>query len=180
MIGSISWADVFILIIVAFTAARGFERGLIKELAGIVALAAALIVPWFYNGALDGPIASVAHVELPIAHVIATVASGAIAYVIVLLFAALLGRVKKVPVLGFGNAIAGAVVGFFKGATLVWILLYVALFFPLTPPIRASLHASHVATYLMSYNSAIDGSLQATIPGWALSLLQPFFKRHHV
>ena len=180
MIGSISWSDVFIFIIIAFTTARGFGRGFIREIAGIVALAAALIVPWFYNGVLDGPIAGALRVELPIAHVIATVASGAIAYVIVLLFAALLGRVKKIPVLGLGNAFAGGVVGFVKGATLAWIVLYVALFFPLTPPIRASLHGSRIAAYLTSYNRDIDASVEAAIPGWALAYLQPFFKRHHV
>jgi membrane protein required for colicin V production len=180
MIGAVSWTDVFILIIVAFTAARGFERGLIRELAGIVALAAALIVPWYYNGALDGPIADTAHVHLPVAHVIATLGCAAMAYVIVLLFAAFLGRIRKVPVLGLGNSIAGAVAGFFKGAILVWIVLYIALFFPLTPSIRASFHASYIAGYLTSYNPTIDASIEATIPPWALSFLQPYFKRHHV
>jgi membrane protein required for colicin V production len=180
MIGAVSWTDVFILIIAAFTAARGFERGLIRELAGIVALAAALVVPWYYNGALDGPIADAARVGLPVAHVIATIACAVMAYVIVLLFAALLGRIKKVPVLGLGNAIAGAVAGLFKGVALVWIVLFVALFFPLSPPIRASVHNSRIAAFLMSDNRAIDGSIEATIPSWAISFLQPFFKRHHV
>jgi membrane protein required for colicin V production len=180
MIGSVSWADVFILIVVAFTAARGFERGFIRELAGIVALLAAVTVPWFYNGVLDFPIANAFHVPVPVAHFIATAATGAIAYAVVLLFAALLGRVKKVPLLGLGNSIAGCIVGFCKGAILVWLVLFVALFFPLTPAIRTSLRHSYVAAYLTSYDRTIDGTLEANIPPWALPFFQPFFKRHHV
>jgi uncharacterized membrane protein required for colicin V production len=180
MIGSVSWTDVFILIIVAFTTARGFARGLIRELAGIVALLAALTVPWFYNGVLDFPIATMFKIPVSTAHFIATAASGLFAYVVVLLIAALLGRVKKVPFLGLGNSVAGSLVGFLKGAILIWLVLFVALFFPLTPAIRSSLHHSYAAGYLMSYNPNIDDSLQATIPPWALPFFQPFFKRHHV
>jgi uncharacterized membrane protein required for colicin V production len=180
MIGSVSWADIFILIILAIVTARGFERGFIKEIAGFVALAAALIVPWYYSGTLDGPIANAVHVELPVAHLIATVASAAIAYAIVLLVAAYLGRIKKVPVLGLGNAIAGSVAGFVKGAIFIWIVLFVALFFPLTPGIRASLHGSRIATFLMSYNGTVDATIEATLPPWTLPLVQPFFKRHRI
>ena len=180
MIGTISWADIFILLIVAIMAARGFERGLIREIAGFVALAAALIVPWYYSGALDEPIAGSLRVELPVAHVIALAGCAAIAYAVVLLVAAYLGRIKKMPVLGLGNAVAGAVAGLVKGVIFVWIVLFVALFFPLSPGIRASLHGSHIATYLMSYNRPIDASIEATIPPWTLPLLQPYFKRHHV
>lgn len=175
-----SWVDIAALIMVAFTTTRGYGRGLVRELAGIVALAAAIIVPWFYNGALDAPIARGTGVDPAMAHFIGTMALAAIAYVAVLLFATLLGRVRKVPILGFGNAIGGAIVGFVKGAILVWLIIYVALFFPLTPELRANLHESRTASVLDPFNRTVDSRVQATIPPWALPWFAPYFKRHHV
>ena len=56
MIGGIAWADIVIFAVLAVTTYRGYVRGFINELAGIVALIAGLVVPWYYNGILDTPI----------------------------------------------------------------------------------------------------------------------------
>ena len=95
MIGGVSWADVAIFAVLAFAISRGFARGLIRELAGIVALAAALIVPWYYNGSLDATIAHYGRLDLPVSHVIGMGIASVCAYVVVLASASLLSRVKN-------------------------------------------------------------------------------------
>jgi membrane protein required for colicin V production len=180
MIGDVAWADVAIFVVLAFTTSRGYARGFVKELAGIVALAAAVVVPWYYNGVLDDPIHGVTGIVTPIAHAIGMAVSAIAAYVIVLLVASFLGRVKKVPVLGAGNALAGAIVGFLKGAIVVWLVLFIALFFPLTVPIRSSLHHSRLAPYFVGYDATIDRGVKSTIPSLLLPWVMPFFERHHV
>lgn len=180
MIGGVAWADVAIFVVLAFTTSRGYARGFVRELAGIVALSAALVVPWYYNGVLDDPIHGITGVATPIAHVIGMAVSGIAAYAFILILANFLGRVRKVPVLGAGNALAGAIVGIVKGAILVWLVLFIALYFPLTGPMRSSLHQSRLAPYFVSYDATIDRAVESTIPSVFLPWVMPFFRRHHL
>jgi membrane protein required for colicin V production len=180
MIGGVAWADVAIFVVLAFTTARGYWRGFIGELAGMVALAAALIVPWYYNGILDDPIHHATGAAAPIAHFLGMALSSLFAYVVILVAAAFLGRIKKIPVLGFGNALGGAAIGLLKGALLVWIVLFIALFFPLNKQIRASLHQSYLASFFVATYTPVDFALEATIPSFARSWALPIFNRHHV
>ncbi|HKE36549.1 MAG TPA: CvpA family protein [Candidatus Baltobacteraceae bacterium] len=180
MIAGYAWADIAIFVVLTLTTWRGYMRGFISELAGIVALVAALVVPWYYNGILDDPIHSVSGLAIPIAHIAGMAISGVVAYIIVLIVASFLGRVKSVPVLGLGNAMGGGVVGLIKGSILVWLILFIALYFPLTVPIRASLHQSRLAPFFVTYDENIDRAVEATIPPLVLPFLIPFFKRHHV
>ncbi len=180
MIGGVAWADVAIFVVLAFTTYRGYARGFVGELAGIVALVAAFVVPWYYNGALDDPIHRATGIGTPIAHLIGMAISSIVAYVIVLIVANVLGRVKKIPVLGLGNALGGAAVGFLKGAILVWLVLFIALFFPLSVPIRSSLHHSKIAPYFVAYDATIDRAVESAIPSFALPFLMTLFQRHHV
>ena len=66
----------------------------------------------------------------------------------------MLGTIAKLPLLGLGNAIGGAFIGFAKGAILLWLVLFIALFFPLSPDIRDGLHQSRLAPYLVDLRRA--------------------------
>jgi hypothetical protein len=102
------------------------------------------------------------------------------AYVGVLIVARLLGRIAKLPLLGLGNALGGAAIGFAKGAILLWLVLFIALFFPLSPDIRDSLHQSRLAPYLAIYDAPIDDAILSTIPWFARPFVMPYFRRHHL
>lgn len=180
MIYGVAWADVAIFAVLALTTARGYWRGFIGELAGIVALAAALIVPFYYNGILDDPIHNVTGAAPPIAHIAGMGISSVFAYLAIVIVASIFGRIKKVPVLGFGDALAGAAIGLLKGAAFIWVALFIALFFPLNKPIRDSLHKSYLATAIVADDATIDRAVQGAIPTFVLPWVAPFFKRHHV
>jgi uncharacterized membrane protein required for colicin V production len=180
MIGGIAWPDLVIAAVIALTTFKGFTRGFISELGGALAMLAGLIAPRYYNGSADGLIDHFVKLGLPIAHGIGVLLSGVLAYAIVLAIAALLNRVAKLPILGLGNAIAGAVVGFLKGAVLLWLILFLALFFPLTPPLRDALHGSYLARELTAPNGTIDSAIEFGIPPFVRPWVDPFFARHHV
>ncbi len=178
--GGFVWPDIVILIVLAIATYKGFRRGFVSELGGAVAVTAALVTPWFYNGSLDGQIAALTKLGPGSAHVVGMFATGLLTYIVLLIVARLLGTVAKLPVLGTGNALGGAAVGFAKGAILLWLVLFIALFFPLSPDIRADLHQSRFAPYLVAYDSPLDDAILSTIPWFARPFAMPYLRRHHL
>jgi hypothetical protein len=83
-------------------------------------------------------------------------------------------------VLGLGNALGGGIIGFAKGAILLWLVLFISLFFPLSPDIRDDLHRSSLAPYLVIYDGPLDDAMLSAIPWFARPFAMPFFKRHHL
>jgi len=179
-VNGIAWPDILIGAIFAIAALKGYKRGFIMELAGAIALGASLIAPWFYNGAFDEPLQRTMHLNAGAAHVLAMVLVGIAAYAAVMLIARVLSAVAKLPVLGLGNALAGAATGLLKAAVGVWLVLYVALFFPLSPQLRADLHHSKLAVQIAQFNPRIDNAVISTLPAFARGLAAPLFERHRV
>jgi uncharacterized membrane protein required for colicin V production len=180
MIGSVGWPDLLIAVILLIGLAKGFSRGFVSELGGAIAVVAALITPWYYNGAFDPWLKSTLHLGPGSAHVIGMFVTGFITYVIVLAAAWVLGRIAKLPILNIGNALGGAAVGLCKGAVLIWLVLFVALYFPLSPDIRTDLHHSRLAPYFTQPNATIDRAILETVPLFARPFLMPYIRRHHV
>jgi uncharacterized membrane protein required for colicin V production len=180
MIGGIAWPDVVIAIVLVIATLKGYSRGFVSELGGAVAVTAGLVAPWFYNGAFDPQIEHLLNVGPGSAHVVGMFATGLAAYIVVLVAARLLGTIAKLPLLGLGNAIGGAVIGFLKGAILLWLVLFIALFFPLSPDIRVSLRQSRLAPYFVTYDATIDNAMLSTIPWFARPFVMPYFRRHHL
>jgi membrane protein required for colicin V production len=171
MNGSLGWPDFVIIVVLALLTLRGLLRGFVAEVAGVVAIAAAFCAAWFYNGAAD-PIFQQFHLDPGVAHVAGMVLAGAVAYFVVIFIAALLRRIAKLPLLGTGNAIAGAAVGAVKGIVVLWIALFIALLFPLTQQIRADLHRSRLVEILTSQNQFVDGVIYTGLP----DPMKPFVK----
>ena len=169
-----------IALILVIAIYKGFTRGFVAELGGAVAVVAALVAPWFYNGSFDEAINGTLHVGTGSAHVIGMFVCGLFAYVVVLAIAWALGRVAKLPILNIGNSLGGAAIGLLKGGVLVWFALFVALYFPLSPDIRASLHESRLAPYFVTFDPQIDSALESVIPWYGKPALYPYFHRHHI
>jgi uncharacterized membrane protein required for colicin V production len=180
VIGGLAWPDVVIVIVLAIATLKGYSRGFVTELGGAVAVTAALVTPWFYNGSLDPQIARFTNLGPGSAHVIGMFATGLGTYILILVVARLLGTIAKLPLLGLGNAVGGAAIGFAKGAVLLWLVLFIALFFPLSPDIRDGLHQSRLAPYLVSYDPPLDDAILSTIPWFARPFAMPYFRRHHL
>ena len=180
MIGGFAWPDVIIVIVLGIATWKGYKRGFVSELGGAIAAIAALVTPWFYNGSLDSTIEGITKLGPGSAHVVGMFGTGLLTYIIILIVARLLGIIAKLPVLGLGNAIAGAFIGFAKGAILLWLVLFIALYFPLSPDIRADLHQSRLAPYLVSYDANIDNAVLSAVPWFARPFVMPYFRRHRL
>lgn len=174
------WPDILIGAILLIALLKGYKRGFVMELAGAIALILAFTTPWFYGGVFDEPLRHWAHLGPGAAHVVGMFAVGILTYIAVMLIARALSLVAKLPILGLGNALAGAAIGAFKGFAGIWIVLYVALFFPLSSDIRADLHRSALVQLVTQPNARVDDAISGTLPSFARQLVQPVFERHRV
>jgi uncharacterized membrane protein required for colicin V production len=180
VIAGVAWPDIVIVIVLAIATFKGYARGFVSELGGAVAVTAALVTPWFYNGSFDSQIERLTNLGPGSAHVVGMFVTGLGTYIVILIVARLLGGIARLPLLGIGNALGGAIIGCAKGAILLWLVIFVALFFPLAPDIRDGLHQSRLAPYLVTYDAPIDGAILSTIPWFARPFVMPYFRRHHL
>ncbi len=176
----LTWPDILIAAILLIALLKGYKRGFVMELSGAIALVLSLITPWFYGGVFDKIFEQWLHLGPGSAHVIGMFAVGIGTYVAVMLLARALNVVAKLPVLGFGNALAGGAIGLLKGLIGVWLILYIALFFPLSRDIRADLHRSALVQTLTEPDRQVDDAIIATLPWFARPLVRPVFARHQV
>lgn len=179
MIDGFTIPDAIVVLVLVVGALKGFARGFVAELGGIAAIVVGLIAPWHYNGAADAQIRALTKLPAASAHVAGMVGTGIAAYVIVLIVVSILARIAKLPLLGTGNALAGAVVGALKGAALIWIALFVLTLFPLAPNVRTSLKQSHFVWYFTMFDAPIDAAVVKAVPSFARPLISPLFGEKH-
>ena len=176
----VAWPDVVIAFVVVFGALKGFKRGLVRELTGAVALGFGIAAAFRYPGMWDGVLGTTFHLAPAAAHVIGIVAYAAAAYAIVLALGSLLSAVAKLPILGIGNALAGAAVGAVKAIVFVWAIVYVALLFPLSPPVRSDLHRSQLVAALLRPSDRFDNALRGALPPFMQPYADELFAGHRV
>jgi membrane protein required for colicin V production len=176
---NLAWPDVVIAIVLGLGAFSGFRRGLVNELTGAVAFAAAIAAAFFYTGVLDAPVAARTHLGPGSAHVVAMILFALIAYAIVLLLGLVLSGFAKLPVINIANGLGGAAVGFLKALLFAWIAIYVALFFPLSPDLRRDLHNSVLVALITRPNSGLDDHVESTLPGYVKPFTGGLFEKHH-
>lgn len=180
MNGSIGWPDIVIIAILVIAAIKGFARGFISELGGVVAVFLALAVPLYYNGMADTLLQHAFKLSRGSAHITGMVLTGLIIYVIIIALLRLLARFTTLPVLGAGNAVGGGVVGIVKGAVLLWVVLFIALLFPLSQQIRTDLHKSHLVVILAQENARIDDTIYGKLPDMIKPFVKPILDRQQV
>jgi len=175
---NLTWPDVVIAFIVLFGALRGFKRGLVRELAGAIALVFAITAAFRYPGIWDGFMRERFGLGFAAAHVVGMFAYATAAYAVVLALGAALSMVAKLPLIGIANAVLGALVGAAKALVFVWAVLYVVLFLPLAPSVRADLHRSQLIAVLAQPTRRLDAALRASLPSFLQPIADPLFAQH--
>lgn len=174
------WPDIVVGLLLAFGAFRGWRVGLIGELRGTVAFAAAVVAAFTYPGTWDGFAHDRTGLGPGSAHVLALLAYAAAAYAVVFMLGFALGRIAKLPIIGIVNAALGASIGIVKTTIFAWAILYVALFFPLSHELRDDLHRSRAVAVLESPNERFDATLRSSLPWFVRPYSSDIFARHHV
>ncbi len=175
-----TWPDLVIGFIALLFALKGWKRGFVAEIGGFIALAAAIWAAIHYPGTFDPFFRDVVHIGEGSAHVVGMVVFALAVYVALMVISSVLSRIAKLPVIGLGNGLGGALVGIAKSLVGVWVVLYVLLFFPLTRDIRTDFHNSALVRLVTSENPQIDGVVQATMPWFVRPMVAPLFARHRV
>ncbi|HEY4441491.1 MAG TPA: CvpA family protein [Candidatus Elarobacter sp.] len=175
-----SWPDLVIVVVALILAFKGWKRGFVSEIGGFIALAAAVWAAIFYPGTLDGLMESYFHLGTGSAHVVGMIAFAILVYVALMVLSAVLGRVAKLPVIGIGNAVGGAVVGLAKTLLATWAVIYVVLFFPISPDFRRDLHNSQIVEQIAQQNPTVDAFVRDSLPWFVRPFAKPLFDRHHV
>jgi uncharacterized membrane protein required for colicin V production len=175
-----TWPDLVIGFIALLFALKGWKRGFVAEIGGFIALAAAIWAAIHYPGTFDAFFRDTVHLGEGSAHVVGMIVFALVVYVALMVISSVLSRIAKLPVIGLGNGLGGALIGIAKALVGVWVVLYVLLFFPLTRDIRTDLHKSAAVAFVTSENPQIDGMLQGTMPWFVRPLVAPLFARHRV
>ncbi|GAC1561463.1 MAG: hypothetical protein NVS3B17_14110 [Vulcanimicrobiaceae bacterium] len=176
----VAWPDLAIGLILLLGTLAGFKRGLIDELAGLVALGFAIVAAFAYGGTWDAWLHDHARLGVGSAHIVGLVLYAAAAYAVVRAIGAALSTVAKLPIVGTANALAGAAVGFAKAAVFLWAIVYVALFFPLNASLRDDLHQSRLVAFLELPNGKLDENLRRSLPFFVQPFAKDLFERHRV
>ena len=175
-----TWPDLVIGFIALLFGLKGWKRGFVAEIGGFIALAAAIWAAIHYPGTFDAFFRDVVHIGEGSAHVVGMVVFALVVYVALMVISSVLSRIAKLPVIGLGNGLGGALIGVAKSLVGVWVVLYVLLFFPLSHDIRTDFHNSALVGLVTSENPQIDGMVQATMPWFVRPLVVPLFARHRV
>ncbi len=175
-----TWPDLVIVAVALLFALKGWKRGFVAEIGGFIALAAAIWAALVYPGTFDSTIQQLTHLGEGSVHVIGMVGFALIVYVALLVISSVLSRIARLPVIGIGNGIGGALIGVVKALLGAWAVIYVALFFPLTRDLRQDLHRSQLVAFVSQDNAQIDAYMRSTMPWWVRPLVSPLFARHRV
>lgn len=175
-----TWPDLVIGAIALLFALKGWKRGFVKEIGGFIALSAAIWAAINYPGTFDGAVRAFTHLGEGSAHVIGMVSFAVIVYIALMVISSVLGSIARLPVIGLGNALAGAAIGIVKAVLGTWAVLYVALFFPIPQDVRTDLHNSQLVALVTSENPYVDTIVKNTMPWFVRPFVAPLFTHHRV
>jgi membrane protein required for colicin V production len=176
----VSWPDLVIVVVVALFAIKGWRRGFVDEIGGFIALAAAVWAAVFYPGTLDGVMHGYFGLNEGSSHIVGMITFALLVYIALMVLSMILSRVAKLPVIGIGNGLGGALVGAAKALLGAWAVLYVLLFFPLAKDFRTDLRRSPLVATITGPNVQVDTFLRGTMPWFARAYAEPIFSRHHL
>ena len=121
------WPDIIVVAILGIATFKGYRNGFVSELSGAIALAAALIVPWYYSGFADTFLQVTFKLGPGSAHVIGLFLTGLAAYVAVIALAWPAGGIFAIiwlaVVLATGFSSAGSMLASLAMAPALWYLI---------------------------------------------------------
>ena len=118
-----TWPDLVIVVIALLFALKGWKRGFVAEIGGFIALAAAIWAALIYPGTFDSTIQQLTHLGEGSVHVIGMVSFALLVYVALMVISSMLSRIARLPVIGIGNGIGGALVGVVKALLGAWAVI---------------------------------------------------------
>jgi membrane protein required for colicin V production len=159
-LGQVNWLDLLLIAVIGFTAYRGYKNGFIRELVSIAAVILAIpIAGLLYDDMYPKVEPIVTNEDLAAVISFVSILVGVIIGGQVL--AHLLKRTAEILNLGFLDAIAGGVFGFFKAVIVSQVLLILLIRYP-QPDLRDTIEGSRVANALLDAAPVVLAFLPGT------------------
>lgn len=142
--------DILLWAVMIAFAAKGFVKGLVKEVCALLGVVAGAWAAFTYYA----PLSSVIRGVIALPHLIAVVIAFILIYLILGLLFFLLGHlltvIFKIMLLGWLNRLGGTMFGFLQGAFLLCVVLSLGVRGPLPAKTKAYMNSSSTAHYLQS------------------------------
>lgn len=119
-----NWIDILFIATAILLVINGFRNGAVVSLINLITIPLGFVVAFVFGLAFTQFLASIGlGVTLLIAYIILFFAT---VFVVHLIATVIRGVLHKIPVIGFGDELVGAVIGFVE-AWLLWVILLVAV-----------------------------------------------------
>ncbi len=156
----VNWLDLVLLVAIGLAAYRGYSNGFTRELVSLAAVILAIpIAGLLYDDMYPKVEPIVTNQDLAAVISFVSILAGVIIGGQVV--AHLLKRTAEVLNLGFFDAVAGGLFGFFKAALICQVLLILLVRYP-EPDLRDTIEGSRVATALLDAAPAVLAFLPGT------------------
>lgn len=171
---SVSWIDILFLVTVALLVFNGLRNGAIFSLINMLSIPVGIAVAVFFGPAFTRLLAANGLSATPII-AYAVLFFGSV-FILHIIGTTIRGVVKKIPIIGFGDALAGGVIGFVE-AWLLWLFLLIVLGSFLGSVQNTVTQTSHIVpglniqieqlkTWHDFYNEAVTNSIFAHVNGF--------------
>jgi len=126
---NINLLDLILLIPLLLFAFQGYKKGIIIEVATLVALVLGIYAALFFSDVTANLLTNSFNIDKEYLNIIAFIATFIGVLILVLLLGKVLEKVVNLLLLGFVNKLAGAIFGILKGALLLSILIFLINYF---------------------------------------------------
>lgn len=170
-----SLVDILFLVTVVILVFNGFKNGAVFSLFNLLSLPLAAIVAYLYGPQFVHLLVTQNINVVPLAAYI--IIFFAAVFVLHFIGTALHSVIKNIPVLGFGDEVAGAAVGFVE-AWLLWVILLIVLHnFLLNAPHIQGVEITQITGWQQFYNDTINNSLFARVNSFIVPHV-PVYHQH--
>lgn len=142
--------DILLWAIMIAFAAKGFMKGLVREVCALLGVVAGAWAAFTYYAPLSGAIRGIIALPPPIAVAIAFILIYLILGLLFFLLGHLLTVIFKIMLLGWLNRLGGTIFGFLQGGFILCILLSIGARAPLPAKTKGYMNSSSTAHYLQS------------------------------
>ncbi len=166
----ISYIDILFLVTVALLAFNGFSNGAITSLVNLISIPLGFAVAYFFGPRFTLLLAANGFSATPLISYI--VLFGGTVLILHIIGSVFRGVVQKIPLIGMGDRLLGALIGFVE-AWLVWVVLLLVLhnFLQNVQSLPGGVTITQINSWQQFYNDAVTNSLFAHVNSFIIARL---------
>ena len=156
----LSYIDILFLVTVALLAFNGFSNGAITSLVNLISIPLGFAVAYLFGPRFTTLLAANGLAATPLISYI--VLFGGTVLILHIIGSVFRGVVQRIPLIGMGNMLLGALIGFVE-AWLIWVVLLLVLhnFLQNIQSLPGGVTLSQINSWQQFYNDAVTNSLFA-------------------